>query len=111
MSKIFYMPAPDLQGVWAANGASDTFVEDVSVFKFVTAPNGSIAAYSVCEETSACRLALAGMRRAWMSVVCTSEMFAPASTRAIGTLKLGTAQLQADGGWKTTAHAEITFVE
>jgi len=111
MSKIFYMPAPDLTGVWAASGASDTFVDEVSVFKFVTRQDGKTAVFSVCGEVSACRQALGGLRRGWMSMVCTSTMFAPASTQAIGTLKLGAAELQADGGWKMVEQAEVIYIE
>jgi len=111
MSKIFYMPAPDITGLWAADGALPEYKEDVSVFKFIMTDDGKSAAFSVCDEIPACRMALTGLRRGWMSMVSVSAMFAPASTKSIFTVKFGTADLQADGGWLVRDKAEIEFVE
>jgi len=110
MSKVFYMPAPDLTGTWAAPNASDNYQEDASVFKFTTSADGKTAAFSVCEDVAACRQALGGLRRGWMMIVCEAAMFAPASTKAIKTVKDGIADL-ADGGWKIKDKAQIEFVE
>jgi hypothetical protein len=111
MAKVFYMPAPDLTGVWAASNALDVYTEDVSVFKFAVADDGKTAAFSIYNDIASCRLALGGLRRGWMMIVCEAAMFAPASTKSIKTAKDGIAELQADGGWKIRDKAQIEFVE
>ncbi|MCL2182590.1 MAG: hypothetical protein FWB85_03870 [Chitinispirillia bacterium] len=110
-SKIFYMPAPDLNGVWAADGAKPVYNEEASVFKFAEAVDEKSAVFSVCEDTAACRLALGGLRRGWMMIVCEAAEFAPASTKAIKTVRMGAADKQADGGWKIREKAAIEFIE
>jgi len=109
MSNLFYMPPPDLMGVWDSSKAEPEFKEDVSVFKFER--NGDKAAFSICDGVTAQRAALGGLRRGWMSVVTQSDTFAPASSRGITNVKPGTADLQPDGNWKINTKAHIAFLD
>jgi len=109
MSNTFYMPPPDLTGVWDASKAEPEFKEDISVFKFDR--NGDTAAFTICDSVTAQRAALGGLRRGWMSVVTQSAMFAPASSRGITNEKPGVAELQPDGNWKYKEKAQIAFLD
>jgi len=109
MSHVFYMSEPDLFGVWKGE-ATPEFTEGASVFKFTQATSyGTLAEFSICEESSAQRTALVGLRR-WMSSVCSFEGFAPANTRVISTVKPGIAEKQADGSWKVKEQVVVDFV-
>ena len=97
MPTTFYVPEPNLFGVWPNTGdaaASPVFKEDVSVFKFTQLNEGDkTAAFAICDDPSAQRKSLAGLRRGWMSTVCFSDDFAPANTRVVSTVKYGVATL------------------
>ncbi|MCL2219276.1 MAG: hypothetical protein FWB94_05250 [Chitinispirillia bacterium] len=109
--RVFFLTAPDLNGVWAAANEQPEYKEDSSIFKFAESGDGKTALFSICDDVSACRQALAGLRRGWMMVVCDAAQFAPASTKSIKTTKMGSADKQADGGWKVKDKAAIEFIE
>jgi hypothetical protein len=108
------MPEPNLQGVWVNSGdasSSPAFKENVSVFKFTLLNEGDkTAAFAICDEASAQKTSLAGLRRGWMSTACFSDGFAPANTRVISTVKYGVAALQDDGSWKVRDLAKVEYL-
>jgi hypothetical protein len=111
MSKVSYLPAPDLFGVWKDSGdltALSEPKEDVSVFKFIMSGDGSLAFFSICNTDDAKRAAIRGLR-SWMSSTCISEDFAPANTRSLNTAKDGIAERQIDGSWKVRDHAKVEY--
>ena len=111
MSNVFYLPANDLFGVWANGGdnaASPEFKEGVSVFKFTQIGDTS-AEFAVCEDISAQRAIMGGLRRGWTSSVCDSKEFAPANATGVSMNTAGKAELQADGSWKATVKAIIEY--
>jgi hypothetical protein len=114
MSKVFYMPANDLFGVWKNSGDAAGLPEpkeDVSVFKFAQKDGGKAASYSVCDGISAHRAILSGLRRGWTSASCDSKDFAPARATEVVMVKDGIADLQPDGSWKVLIKAIIDFKE
>jgi hypothetical protein len=108
MSNVFYMPAPSFLGVWDGSGVSPEFKENVSVFKFVQEGDNA-AEFSVCDDLTAQRAVLGGLRRGWTSAIAVSKDFAPANATGVIMIKAGTAEKQADGGWKVAEKAEIDF--
>jgi|TergutMp193P3_1026864.scaffolds.fasta_scaffold13708_3 hypothetical protein len=109
MDYLFYMPPPDLTGVWEGGKAETEFKEGVSIFKFERV--GDKAAFSICDNPTAHRAALGGLRRGWMSIVTQSETFAPASSQGIKNEKPGKAELLPDGNWKVVDKARISFLD
>ena len=114
MPTVFYLPEPNLQGVWVNSGdaaASPVFKEDVSVFKFTQLKEADeTAAFSLCDEVSAQKKILTGFRRGWMSTVSFSDGFAPANTRIVITVKFGVAEQQEDGSWKVRDLAKVDYM-
>jgi hypothetical protein len=71
----------------------------------------STSSLSVCEDVTAHRAILGGLRRGWTSASCDLKDFAPARAVAVIMVKDGTAELQDDGSWKVVVKAMIDFKE
>jgi hypothetical protein len=111
MSKVFYMPAPNYNGVWenSATAALPEYSEGVSVFKFVQEDGKQTAKFSVVDNSKAHRAVFEGLRKAWTSAVCDFEELPPANAVSVVMKRDGVAAQPADGNWKMAAKAIIGY--
>jgi len=113
MPTVFYLPEPNFTGTWPNTGdaaATPEYKDGVSVFKFsVKSEDAPTAEFSVCEEPSAQRTALAGLRRGWVNSVCHFEGFPPPNSCSVKSLTNGIALRQESGGWKVQIKTKVQF--
>jgi len=113
MPTVFYLPEPNFSGVWTNTGdkaASPEYKDKVSVFKFtVKSDDAPTAEFAICEEPSAQRTALGGLRKGWVNSICHFEGFPPPNSNSIKSKTGGIAIRQEDGSWKVQVKTKILF--
>jgi len=108
MSKIFYVNAPDTNGVFTASNTtvSEEFKKGVSFFRFVQKDEGT-AEFGLSKKASAVSWGL--KNREILGTVCVAENPGFDDAKSIVVLESGKAELQPNGDWKVIKKSKIKY--
>ncbi len=108
MSKIFYVNAPDSNGIFTAANTivSEEFKTGVSFFRFVQKEEGS-AEFGLSKKASAVNWGL--KNKEILGAICIAENPGFNDAKSIVVLETGKAELQPNGDWKVIKKSKIKY--